>query len=191
MTNIVLFGKPGAGKGTQAEFLKSKYKLIHISTGDLFRYHISNMTSLGMVAKSYIDNGDLVPDNVTIDMLKESVESNSKGKGFIFDGFPRTIKQAEVFDKFLSQKKMSISAMIALEVDEKILIKRLLNRGKTSGRADDMDKSKISNRFQEYNLKTSYLRDYYHEQNKFHSVSGVGSIEEINFRLSKLIDSFL
>ncbi len=191
MTNIVLFGKPGAGKGTQAEFLKTKYKLVHISTGDLFRYNISNNTPLGNLAKSYMDNGDLVPDEVTIGMLKASVEANSKGKGFIFDGFPRTFSQAKVLDEFLDQKGMSISAMIALEVDEEILVKRLLDRGKISGRIDDMDKSKIRNRFKEYNLKTSILRDYYNKQNKFHSISGIGSIKEINLRLSELIDSFL
>jgi len=190
MTNIVLFGKPGAGKGTQADFLKIKYNLFHISTGDLFRFNINNKTSLGNLAKTYLDNGDLVPDNVTIDMLKECVESNFKSDGFIFDGFPRTISQAKVLDKFLHQKKVSISAMISLEVDEEILIKRLINRGKISGRTDDMDESKIRNRFREYNMKTSILQDYYKKQNKFHGISGIGSIEEINSRLTKLIDSF-
>ncbi len=190
MTNIVLFGKPGAGKGTQADFLKIKYNLFHISTGDLFRFNINNKTSLGNLAKTYLDNGDLVPDNVTIDMLKECVESNFKSDGFIFDGFPRTISQAKVLDKFLHEKKVSISAMISLEVDEEILIKRLINRGKISGRTDDMDESKIRNRFREYNMKTSILQDYYKKQNKFHGISGIGSIEEINSRLTKLIDSF-
>ena len=190
MTNIVLFGKPGAGKGTQADFLKIKYNLFHISTGDLFRFNINNKTSLGNLAKTYLDNGDLVPDNVTIDMLKECVESNFKSDGFIFDGFPRTISQAKVLDKFLHEKKVSISAMISLEVDEEILIKRLINRGKISGRTDDMDESKIRNRFREYNVKTSILQDYYKKQNKFHGISGIGSIEEINSRLTKLIDSF-
>ena len=191
MTNIVLFGKPGAGKGTQADFLKIKYNLFHISTGDLFRFNISNKTSLGNLAKTYIDNGDLVPDKVTIEMLKECVETNLKSEGFIFDGFPRTISQAKVLDKFLYEKKVSISAMISLEVDEEILIKRLIDRGKISGRTDDMDESKIRNRFREYNMKTSILQDYYKKQSKFHSISGIGSIEEINARLTRLIDSFL
>ena len=191
MTNIVLFGKPGAGKGTQADFLKIKYNLFHISTGDLFRFNISNKTSLGNLAKTYIDNGDLVPDKVTIEMLKECVEVNFKSKGFIFDGFPRTISQAKVLDKFLHGKKVSISAMISLEVDEEILIKRLIDRGKISGRTDDMDESKIRNRFREYNMKTSILQDYYKKQSKFHSISGIGSIEEINSHLTRLIDSFL
>ena len=191
MTNIVLFGKPGAGKGTQADFLKIKYNLYHISTGDLFRFNISNKTSLGNLAKTYMDNGDLVPDEVTIEMLKECVESNFKSEGFIFDGFPRTISQAKVLDKFLGEKSVSISAMISLEVDEEILIKRLIDRGKISGRTDDMNESKIRNRFREYNMKTSILRDYYKKQNKFYGISGVGTIEEINSRLTRLIDSFL
>ena len=191
MTNIVLFGKPGAGKGTQADFLKIKYNLYHISTGDLFRFNITNKTSLGNLAKTYMDNGDLVPDEVTIEMLKECVESNFKSEGFIFDGFPRTISQAKVLDEFLGEKSVSISAMISLEVDEEILIKRLIDRGKISGRIDDMNESKIRNRFREYNMKTSILRDYYKKQNKFYGISGVGTIEEINSRLTRLIDSFL
>ena len=191
MTNIVLFGKPGAGKGTQADFLKIKYNLYHISTGDLFRSNITNKTSLGNLAKTYMDNGDLVPDEVTIEMLKECVESNFKSEGFIFDGFPRTISQAKVLDEFLGEKSVSISAMISLEVDEEILIKRLIDRGKISGRTDDMNESKIRNRFREYNMKTSILQDYYKKQNKFYGISGVGTIEEINSRLTRLIDSFL
>lgn len=191
MINIVLFGKPGAGKGTQADFLKIKYNLYHISTGDLFRFNISNKTSLGNLAKTYMDNGDLVPDEVTIEMLKECVESNFKSEGFIFDGFPRTISQAKVLDEFLGEKSVSISAMISLEVDEEILIKRLIDRGKISGRTDDMNESKIRNRFREYNMKTSILQDYYKKQNKFYGISGVGTIEEINSRLTRLIDSFL
>ena len=191
MTNIVLFGKPGAGKGTQADFLKIKYNLYHISTGDLFRFNISNKTSLGNLAKTYMDNGDLVPDEVTIEMLKECVESNFKSEGFIFDGFPRTISQAKVLDEFLGEKSVSISAMISLEVDEEILIKRLIDRGKISGRTDDMNESKIRNRFREYNMKTSILQDYYKKQNKFYGISGIGTIEKINSRLTRLIDSFL
>ena len=122
MINIVLFGKPGAGKGTQAEFLKSKYQLFHISTGDLFRHHISNKTNLGQHAQSYMSNGDLVPDQVTIDMLKDAVDTNMDAKGFIFDGFPRTTKQAEALDDFLSEKSMEISATLALEANEDVLM---------------------------------------------------------------------
>ena len=188
MINIVLFGKPGAGKGTQAAFLKSKYQLFHISTGDLFRHHISNKTALGTLARSYMDKGDLVPDQVTIDMLKDAVENHPEAKGFIFDGFPRTTKQAEALDDFLSERSMPISATLALEADDDILVERLINRGKTSGRADDQDEEKIRNRFEEYNNKTAPLRDFYTVQGKFHSVNGIGSIDEITQRLTELID---
>ena len=191
MINLVLFGKPGAGKGTQAEFLKSKYELFHISTGDLFRHHITNATDLGKLAKSYMDQGDLVPDQVTIDMLKVAVESNPEAKGFIFDGFPRTTKQAIALDEFLTEKSMSITATVALEAADDVLIERLLNRGVTSGRADDQDEVKIRNRFDEYNSKTAPLRDFYEDQGKFHSINGIGTIEEITGRLTLLIDSFL
>jgi len=191
MINLVLFGKPGAGKGTQAEFLKSKYELFHISTGDLFRHHITNATDLGKLAKSYMDQGDLVPDQVTIDMLKVAVESNPEAKGFIFDGFPRTTKQAIALDEFLTEKSMSITATVALEAADDVLIERLLNRGVTSGRADDQDEVKIRNRFDEYNSKTAPLRDFYEDQGKFYSINGIGSIEEITGRLTLLIDSFL
>ena len=191
MINIVLFGKPGAGKGTQAEFLKSKYQLFHISTGDLFRHHISNKTDLGMLAQSYMDKGDLVPDQVTIDMLKDAVETHSEARGFIFDGFPRTSKQADALDTFLSEKSMQISATVALEADDDVLAERLVNRGKTSGRVDDQDEEKIRNRFEEYNNKTAPLRDFYEAQGKFHSVDGIGGIDEITHRLTTLIDGLL
>jgi len=191
MINLILFGKPGSGKGTQAEFLKSKYQLFHISTGDLFRHHISNNTELGALAKSYLEEGDLVPDQVTIDMLKDAVENNPEAKGFIFDGFPRTTKQAEVLDTFLSEKSMQISATMALEVDDDILVERLINRGKTSERKDDQDEEKIRNRFEEYNNKTAPLRSYYNAQGKFYSVDGIGSIDEITQRLTALIDGLL
>jgi adenylate kinase len=189
MTNLVLFGPPGAGKGTQAEFLKSKYNLVHISTGDVFRFNIKNETALGMLAKSYMDKGALVPDQVTIDMLNAEVEKNSAANGFIFDGFPRTNAQAEALDKLLESKDSSISAMVALEVDDEILVERLLGRGKTSGRADDADESIIRNRITEYYTKTAILKDYYSAQNKYFGVNGVGSIEDITVRLSSVIDN--
>ena len=191
MINIVLFGKPGAGKGTQAEFLKSKYQLIHISTGDLFRHHISKKTDLGQLAQSYMSNGDLVPDQVTIDMLKDAVDTNGDAKGFIFDGFPRTTKQAEALDNFLSEKSMEISATLALEANEDVLMERLVSRGKTSGRVDDQDEEKIRKRFEEYNNKTALLRDFYTAQGKFHSVNGFGSVDEITQRLTALIDCMI
>uniref|UniRef100_UPI0040489C9E adenylate kinase n=1 Tax=Mariniflexile sp. TaxID=1979402 RepID=UPI0040489C9E len=187
MTNLVLFGPPGAGKGTQAEFLKTKYNLVHISTGDVFRFNIKNETALGMLAKSYMDKGELVPDQVTIDMLNAEVEKNSGAKGFIFDGFPRTNAQAESLDKLLESKDSAISAMVALEVDDEILVKRLLSRGKTSGRVDDADESIIRNRIKEYYDKTAILKDYYSAQNKYYGVDGVGSIDEITLRLDAVI----
>lgn len=189
MINLVLFGKPGAGKGTQAGFLKEKYDLKHISTGDVFRYNIKNGTDLGKLAKSYIDKGDLVPDEVTIDMLKAEVEKNPEAAGFIFDGFPRTEAQAEALDNFLESKDMKVNATIALEAEDDILVARLLERGKISGRSDDQDESKIRNRFDEYNQKTAPLKAYYDKQGKFHSVNGIGEIDEITKRLSKVIDS--
>ena len=189
MKNIILFGKPGAGKGTQAALLRDAFQLVHISTGDLFRYNIGNNTSLGALAKSYMDQGDLVPDEVTIKMLEAEVDANPDAGGFIFDGFPRTAKQAEALDEFLHGKDMSVHATIGLEVDEEVLIKRLLNRGKDSGRADDQDEEKIRNRFEEYNNKTAPLINYYKAQNKFHSITGIGTVTEISEQLIALLDS--
>ena len=191
MINLVLFGKPGAGKGTQAAFLKSKYQLFHISTGDLFRYHIQGSTKLGILAKSYMDKGDLVPDDITINMMKVAVAENSDVKGFIFDGFPRTIAQAKALDVFLSEKLMSITATVALEAEDDVLVERLINRGKISGRNDDQNETKIRNRFVEYNNKTALLKSFYMAQGKFHSVSGVGGVEEITQRLTELIDDLI
>ena len=188
MTNLVLFGKPGAGKGTQAAFLKDKYNLVHISTGDIFRYNIKNETKLGKLAQSYMDKGDLVPDEVTIQMLQEEVEKNPNAEGFIFDGFPRTIAQAEALDAFLTSKGMRIHGTLALEADDEILIKRLVERGKVSGRTDDQDEEKIRNRFTEYNEKTAPLIAFYQAQGKYHPINGIGTIEEITTRLSETID---
>lgn len=189
MINIVLFGKPGAGKGTQAEFLKEKYNLTHLSTGDIFRFNIKNETELGKLAKTYMDQGDLVPDEVTIQMLQSEVDKNPNSAGFLFDGFPRTIAQAEALDTFLVSKNQKITATIALEADDEILVQRLLERGKTSGRPDDQDEEKIRNRYQEYNEKTAPLMDFYKSQHKFHSVNGIGTIAEITQRVSVVIDN--
>lgn len=188
MINLVLFGKPGAGKGTQAKFLKEKYNLKHISTGDVFRYNIKNRTELGTLAQSYMNKGDLVPDEVTIKMLQEEVEKNGEASGFIFDGFPRTTAQAEALDAFLVTRGMRINATIALEANDEILIHRLLERGKLSGRPDDQDETKIRNRFDEYDQKTAPLRDFYEAQGKFHSVNGIGDIDNITQRLAKVIE---
>ncbi len=188
MKNIILFGKPGAGKGTQAVFLKDTFKLIHISTGDVFRFNIKNETPLGVLAKGYMDNGDLVPDEVTIQMLEGEVDKHLDAAGFIFDGFPRTTSQAEALDAFLDKKDMRISATLALDVSEDILVDRLLSRGKDSGRADDQDEEKIRNRFAEYNKKTAPLIDYYSEQGKFHSINGEGSIASIAEQLTSIVE---
>ncbi len=188
MTNIVLFGPPGAGKGTQANFLKEKYDLIHISTGDVFRFNIKNETALGMLAKSFMDKGELVPDQVTIDMLNKEVEKNADAKGFIFDGFPRTNAQAKALDELMEDKDSQINAMVALEVDDEVLVERLLERGKTSGRTDDSDENIIRNRIKQYYTKTAILKDYYADQNKYFGVDGVGSIEDITVRLSTVLD---
>ena len=188
MTNLVLFGPPGAGKGTQANFLKEKYNLIHISTGDVFRFNIKNKTALGMLAKSFMDKGELVPDQVTIDMLNAEVEKKAGANGFIFDGFPRTNAQAEALDNLMDNKDSQINAMIALEVDDEVLVGRLLERGKTSGRKDDADESIIRNRITEYYKKTAILKDYYAAQDKYFGVDGVGSIEDITERLNTVID---
>ena len=189
MKNIVLFGPPGAGKGTQASLLKEKYNLVHISTGDVFRFNIKNETELGKLAKSYMDEGDLVPDEVTINMLKAEVEKNADAKGFIFDGFPRTESQAIALNEFLSEKGEQINGMVALEVSEDLLVERLLERGKTSGRTDDTDESKIRNRFNEYNTKTAILKDYYQAQGNYYGVNGVGDIDDITARLASVFDT--
>ena len=190
MKNFVLFGKPGSGKGTQAEHLSEKYKLYHISTGDLFRKNISQNTNLGLLAQSYMDKGELVPDEVTIKMLENEIKENPQSKGFLFDGFPRTIAQAQSLDKFLKSIDMQINATIALDVDEEELISRIIDRGKTSNRSDDQDIEKIQNRFNEYNMKTSTLSKYYKDQKKFFEVDGSGTVDEITKRLFDLIDSF-
>ena len=179
MLNIVLFGPPGAGKGTQSEKLIEKFQLIHLSTGDLLRSEIAQQTELGMQAKLLMDKGELVPDAVVIGMIRSKLEQNQEANGFIFDGFPRTAAQAEALDNLLSEKNTSINCMLALEVDNEELTKRLLLRGKDSGRVDDQNEEIIRNRIKEYNNKTAPLKDFYSAQNKFHAVNGIGSIDEI------------
>ena len=188
MTNIVLFGPPGAGKGTQAEVLKVKYQLVHISTGDVFRYNIKNQTELGALAKSFMDKGHLVPDGVTIKMLNAEVEKNPEANGFVFDGFPRTAAQAEALAILMEEKSSQINAMVALEVDDEVLVGRLLERGKTSGRADDADESITRERVAEYYRKTDILKDFYKGQDRYFGVNGVGTIQEITARLSEVFD---
>ncbi|QZE13469.1 adenylate kinase [Halosquirtibacter laminarini] len=189
MLNLVLFGPPGAGKGTQAEFLIKDFDLNHISTGDLLRSEIASETELGLKAKAFMDNGDLVPDEVVIGMIGSKFESNKEAKGFIFDGFPRTVAQAEALDQLLSEHNTSVSAMLSLEVEKEELMKRLLNRGLTSGRSDDQDSSIIENRINNYNEKTAPLKDFYGAQSKLYAIEGLGSIEDIASRLKGAIES--
>lgn len=188
MLNIVLFGPPGAGKGTQAEKLITKYNLCHLSTGDIFRANIKGETELGKLAKSYMDKGDLVPDSVTIAMLELEVNKNPQAKGYIFDGFPRTTPQAEALSTFLSSKATEITLMLALEVEESELIKRLLLRGKNSGRADDSDKNIIANRIKVYNQQTAVVAEFYATQGKFEKINGVGDVDAIFGRLCSAIE---
>ena len=188
MINIVLFGKPGAGKGTQAEFLKEKYNLTHLSTGDIFRYNIKNETDLGKLAKSYMDKGDLVPDEVTIKMLQDTVEKNPDTKGFLFDGFPRTTAQCVALDALLEKKSNEINVVLALEVSEEELVKRLLGRGLTSGRSDDTNETIIRARIKEYHDKTTAVATHYAQFNKVVNVKGEGTVESIYASLKTEID---
>jgi len=188
MTNIVLFGPPGAGKGTQASILKDKYQLVHLSTGDMFRYNIKNKTELGKLAQSYTDNGKLVPDDLTIKMLNAEVDRYLPCKGFIFDGFPRTEAQAKSLDELMLEKSNVIDAMVALEVDDEVLVERLLERGKTSGRPDDANEKVIRNRIKVYYDETAILKSYYQQSDKYYGVDGVGSIEDITKRICDVID---
>lgn len=189
MLNIVLFGPPGAGKGTQSENLISRYNLVHLSTGDIFRSNIKGQTELGKLAKSYMDKGELVPDEVTIKMLESEVEKHPEAKGFIFDGFPRTTAQAEALDRFLESRDSSITMMLALEVPEEELKKRLKHRAETSGRTDDADPKVIQKRIDVYQRETAPVADYYRKQNKYKGIDGMGSIEEISKRLFAAIDN--
>ena len=179
MLNLVLFGPPGAGKGTQSENLINKYGLVHLSTGDLFRKEIARGTDLGKKAKDIMDKGELVGDDIVIGMIESKLDENPNVKGFIFDGFPRTSSQAISLDDLLQKKGTGISAMLALEVEDKELINRLLLRGQHSGRPDDKNEDVIRNRIVEYNSKTLPLKKYYNEQGKFHSIDGIGSVDQI------------
>lgn len=183
MLNLVLFGPPGAGKGTQADFLIEKFNLTHISTGDMLRSQIAAQTELGLEAKSYMDKGFLVPDSIVIGMIRSILKTNKDTKGYIFDGFPRTVEQAKALDELLDENGTPVSGMLCLCVENEELILRLLTRGKTSGRPDDQDVSIIENRIQVYNEKTMPLKDYYESQNKYFSIDGMGTIDDIANRL--------
>jgi len=191
MLNIVLFGPPGAGKGTQSQKLIDTYNLIHLSTGDLLRSEIAAGTELGLRAKTLMDQGLLVPDEVVIGMIDSKLKENKQAGGFIFDGFPRTVPQANGLDNLLQENNTAISCMIALEVSEEELTKRLLIRGQTSGRPDDQDEALVRKRVQEYNTKTAPVADFYAQQGKFHGVNGIGEIDEIFNQICQIIDGYL
>lgn len=179
MFNIILFGPPGSGKGTQSEKLIDKYGLIHLSTGNLLREEIANKTKLGLEAKKFMDNGQLVPDSVVIGMIRSALAHNPKAKGFLFDGFPRTVAQSEALDELLAENRSEINVVLALEVGEEELVERLLNRGKTSGRSDDINEDVIRARITEYENKTSPVAEYYAQFDKVVRIKGEGDIEEI------------
>lgn len=188
MFNLILFGPPGSGKGTQSERLVEKYGLIHLSTGNLLREEIENKTPLGLEAGNFMDRGQLVPDEVVIGMIDSCLESHPEAKGFLFDGFPRTVAQAEALDKLLELRKTEIAVVLALEVTEEELVRRLLNRGLTSGRSDDTDESVIRRRFAVYSSETAPVASYYEEAGKLETVEGEGSVDDIFNSLSKVID---
>lgn len=184
MTNIVLFGPPGSGKGTQAQFLIDKFNLKQVSTGDLFRYNMKNDTELGKLAKSYIEKGELVPDQVTTDMLIDDLKKQTDTNGFIFDGYPRTANQTEALETIVKEQlNDDISVCLSLVVDDEILVQRLLKRGETSGRADDADESIIRNRITEYYAKTAEVAELYKQQGKYVEINGVGEIDDIKEKL--------
>ncbi len=189
MFNLILFGPPGSGKGTQSERLIARYGLKHLSTGDILRSEIAHQTPLGLAAKSIMDRGQLVPDEVVIEMINSALENNPQAKGFLFDGFPRTTAQAEALDKLLNQKGTQIAVVLALQVGKEELVSRLLNRGKTSGRSDDTNESVIRSRIEEYEKKTAVVAEYYSKFNKVVNIKGEGSIDEIFDSLSSEIDS--
>ncbi len=191
MINLILFGPPGSGKGTQAARLVDHYHLTHISTGDLFRYEIGNDTPLGRQAKAYMAEGRLVPDEVTIGMLRNKVESSGDTHGFIFDGFPRTLPQAEALDAFLAERGESVTGLISLEVDEEEIVQRILLRGASSGRADDNDESVIRNRISVYHAETSPVEDHYAPTGRVRHIYGMGTIDEITERLREAIDGLI
>lgn len=190
MLNIVLFGPPGAGKGTQSQFLMDRFHLSHISTGDLFRKHLKEGTDLGKLAQKYMDEGNLVPDKVVIDMVDDKIQTDGNVAGYIFDGFPRTVEQAKALDHLLDLRGTPIRGMIALVVPEEELINRLMERGKTSGRVDDQNKEKIAHRIEVYKKETLPVAAYYKKQGKYNNIEGVGTIDEISYRIETVIASY-
>jgi len=191
MFNLILFGPPGSGKGTQSERLVEKYGLVHLSTGNLLREEISQKTPLGLEAKSFMDKGQLVPDEVVIGMVDSYFDKHKEAKGFLFDGFPRTVAQAVALDKLLELKKTGIASVLALEVGEEELVKRLLNRGKTSGRSDDTNEEVIRKRFFVYSNETTPVAEHYRKARKFHPIKGEGTVDDIFSAISDAINKKL
>lgn len=187
MLNIVLFGPPGAGKGTQSELMRDKFSLIHLSTGDILRSEIKDGTALGMEAKKLMDEGQLVPDSVVIGMIRHKLEHHRDAEGFIFDGFPRTEAQAVSLDQLLNELNDAITTMISLEVPEEELVKRLLERGKSSGRSDDQNEEVIKGRLEVYEKQTAVLKNYYQNQGKLQSINGIGTIDEVFGRIEDAV----
>ncbi len=191
MYNLILFGPPGSGKGTQSQKLVEKYQLVHLSTGDLLRAEIAKQTPLGSEAKKLIDKGQLVPDEMVVGIIDNCLEANQEALGFLFDGFPRTVNQAKALDKLLALRKTAIDCVLALEVEDDVLVNRLLNRGKTSGRPDDMEEEIIRKRFAIYHKDTQPVANYYKNQNKFKIVAGTGPIDDTFAALSKEIEQII
>ncbi len=190
MLNFIFFGPPGAGKGTQAKLISKEFDLIHLSTGEILRSAIEKQTPLGQQAKSYVDKGELVPDDIIIGLIRNRLQSYDNPKGFIFDGFPRTIKQAEAFDQMLAELGSEITAVIRIKVTDDEILKRLLNRAKIEGRTDDTPEV-IQHRLEVYRKNTEPLIDFYKKQNKLYEVDGLGTIEEVNERIKQIIKRFL
>ena len=191
MLNVVLFGAPGCGKGTQSELLEKRFGLSHVSTGEIIRSHIKSQTELGLQMQGYISRGELAPDSVVIGMIENYLAENKGIKGTIFDGFPRTTAQAEAFDEILAKHGQKVSVMINMEVPEEELVKRILLRGKDSGRADDQSEEIIRNRIDVYNAQTAVVADFYRAQGKFESVPSLGTIEEVAERIAKVVENYL
>ena len=190
MLNVVIFGAPGSGKGTQSDYIVEKYGLVHLSTGDILRAEIAKGSEVGKIAEGLISKGHFVPDDVIITVLDNAIDQHPTAKGFIFDGFPRTVAQAEALDQLLAQNDMAISGMIALEVPEDILKERIRGRGKTSGRADDQDEEKINTRIRVYLEETLPVADFYKKQDKLSTIHGVGEIDEIFQRIAEVVDRY-
>lgn len=189
MKNIILFGPPGSGKGTQAKKLLERYNLLHISTGDMFRFELKNNTELGEKARRYMDRGELVPDEVTIAMLKARVDKAVDSEGIIFDGFPRTVNQAKALDDMLESKDAPIRALLLLDVSDEEIVERILLRGETSGREDDLDEGIIRNRIEVFNNETAPVFSYYRKKNLAHKVDGMGTVDEIFRRLCDVLEN--